>query len=145
MQHLRGAARGAGADARAVRQGMDRRRTDQYVAHVFTREDRGDGDCGGADCFHVLERMDREIDFPGDQPGVQFLGPQRLAADLGQRAILDAVAAGGHRHQGDGTLVPAMRGAQPFAGFFGLRHGKRRAAGAKFEGLGGKAGHGGLC
>ena len=62
--------------------------------------------------------MDRKIDGPSQQPRVQLLGPQRLAANFGQRAILHFIAAGGHRDQFD--KQPGMRRDQPRTGFFGL-------------------------
>ena len=68
--------------------------------------------------------MDREIDAAVRQPGVKFLGPQRLAADFGKRTIKHLIAAGDHGDEFDSGLLPAVRGAQPRAGFLGLGHGE---------------------
>ena len=77
--------------------------------------------------------MDRAVDSPLDQPLVEFARPQRLAADFGERAVLDAVAAGDHRDQFDRRFVPAMRGAQARARLVRLCHGKRRTAGSETD------------
>ena len=47
----------------------------------------------GPDRLDVLHRMDRHVGAPVEQAGVELLGPQRLAADLGERPVLDHVAA----------------------------------------------------
>jgi hypothetical protein len=41
--------------------------------------------------------MDGEIGAASSEAGVELLGPQRLAADLGKRPVLDFVARGGDR------------------------------------------------
>ena len=131
MEQLRGPTRSARAEPRSLGQGPDRGGANQHVAYVLARKDRGDGDLGGADRLDILQRMDREVDLSGDQPGVEFLGPQGLAADLGERAILDLVAAGGHRNELDLGFGDAVGGDQAGAGLLRLGHGQGRAAGAE--------------
>lgn len=133
MEHLRGAARRARPHARTLRNRGDAGRADQHVAHIGARQHGGNGDFLGADGLDILHRVDGKVDLAMEQRGVEFLGPQRLAADFGERAVLDAVAAGHLRAQFDRALAPAHRGAQARAGFFGLGHGERRAAGAQTE------------
>ena len=72
--------------------------------------------------------MDGSIDPPFMQPFVQFLGPQRLAADLGQRAVLHLVTAGGDGNQFHRVFRPFMRSTQARARFMRLGHGERGAA-----------------
>ena len=75
--------------------------------------------------------MDREIDFAVNQRAIQFLGPQRLAADIGERAILNAIAAGANGHDLDRILGPTMGGTKGGRDHAGLGERKRRTAGAK--------------
>ena len=89
---MRLAARRRGADDRALGQLVDRFGADQPVLHVAARPDGGDGDLARADRLHVLQGMDAEIDFLLDQRAVELLGPELLAADLRERAVLDPVA-----------------------------------------------------
>ena len=133
VERLRRAARRAGADHRALGQRGEARRAEQHVALVGARQDRGEREAVGPQRLDVLERMHRGVDPAFGQPLVELAGPQRLAADLGQRAVLHLVAAGEHRDQLDRVLVPAVRRAQPRARLFRLRHGQRRAAGAELE------------
>ena len=65
---------------------------------------------------------------------IEFARPQRLAAGVGERAILDAVAAGAHRHDLDGVRLPAVRGAQGGGGHPRLDERERRAAAAEAKG-----------
>ena len=86
--------------------------------------------------------MHRTGDLAVQQRAVELLGPQGLAADLRERAILHPVAGGANRHDRDGFLRPAMRGAQGIAHHMCLEESERRTAGAEAEeGIG----HGGLC
>ena len=78
--------------------------------------------------------MDREVDLTFAQRGVEFLGPQGLAADFGQRAVLYPVAAGEDGQDLDRIHAPAMRGDQPVARLMRLRHGEGGAACAKPQG-----------
>ena len=142
MEQLRGAARGAGADACTVRQCSNGARANQHIADILARQHGGNGDFSGADSLDILGRMHGKVDLARQQRGIEFLGPQRLAADLGQRPVLHAVAAGEHRDQFDIALIQPMRRDQPRARFFGLGQGEGRTAGAEAQdGLG----HGRLC
>ena len=108
MEQLRSPARGAGAHPRACRYGRDRCCAQQHVGLVRAWQDSADGQRIGADRLHVLHRMDRSVDAPFVQPDVEFSGPQRLAADFGERAILDPVAAGDNGDEFDCPDVPAV-------------------------------------
>jgi hypothetical protein len=105
---------------------------DQLVAHIGARQHRGQMEGGGAQCFDILHRMHRKINHMLAQGGVEFARPQRLAADLGERAVEDAVAGCGHRDDVDGNA--GMRGGQRGDGQMRLRHRQRRSARAKAQG-----------
>ena len=77
--------------------------------------------------------MHGEVDPALEQGGIDFLGEQALAASLGERPILDEVAAGANDGDRHAPLVPAVRGGQPAARLLGLREGERRAARAEGE------------
>ena len=124
------APRRTGADRRAVRQVGDRRRADDPVAHVGARQHRGDRDRRRADRLDILHRMHRAIDVAAEQRAVEFLGPQRLAADLGERAVLHLVA-GGPDH--DDLDRDAVRRDQRVAHHARLDERERRAAGAETD------------
>ena len=128
---LRGTAWGAGANASAVGKVGDAGRPDQPVARVGAFEDRGQADRVGADGFDILHRMHRKIDFARKQLGVECLGPQRLAADFGERAVKDDVAFGRHCNNFDVGIGPAMRGDKRRFGHMRLRQGKRRGTSAE--------------
>ncbi len=81
----------------------------------------------------LLHRMHREIDRARQQRPVELLGPQGLAADLGERDILDTVAGRLDRHDLDRVDLPAMCGAQRVAHHIGLDERERRSARAEFE------------
>ena len=135
VQELSGAARRAGSDHRAGRQRGNAFGADQHIAHVRAFEHGGDGEAVRAQGFHVLGRVDGEIDLARIEPGVEFLGPQRLAADFRQWSVLDAIAAGGDGHDLYMRRIDFMRPGQSVARFLRLRHGERRAAGAEAESL----------
>ena len=74
--------------------------------------------------------MDGEIDVAALQRAVEFLGEKPLAARLGQRAILNEIAA---RFDDDDLKLRrlrAMRLGQPLFHLFGLRQRQGAAAGA---------------
>ena len=146
IEQLCGAARCAGADPGAARQRGNRGRADQDIAHIFARQDCGESDVRRADGLDILGRMHREIDLAGQQRGIELLGPQRLAADFGQRAVLIAVAAGQQWDQHHIASFQPMRRNQPCARFFGLNQCKGRAASAEAQGVGDLVKwHGRLC
>lgn len=99
MQQLSRTARCTGADTGAVRNISDRSRTQQHICFIRTGQDCADRDFSRADCFHILHRVDSRVDFSLRQPNVEFAGPQCLAANIGQRAILNLVAAGHYGNQ----------------------------------------------
>ena len=144
-EQLRPPARRGGADPGAERKRLDAVAADQPVARVGALEHRRDDEFDGPDRLDVLHRMDREVGTALEQTQVELLGPQRLAADLGERPVLDAVAGGGHRHDLDGLLAPAVRGAQRIGDQGRLGEGERRAAGADTKRSGGGPGHGAAC
>ena len=80
--------------------------------------------------FHVLHRMDGEIDPVAAQRLLDFLCEQPLAADLAQRAALFAVAGGADRHDldGIGSAQMVMRGLQRRLCHLGLDEGEPAAA-----------------
>ena len=59
---------------------------------------------------HVLRRMHREVDRAGGERLLDLLGEQALAADLGERPVLDRVA-GGADDRGPRCARPARRAA----------------------------------
>lgn len=131
VEHLCGAARRAGANPCALWNGRNRRGPDKHIAHVGARQDGGNAERIGTQGLDILHRMDGEIDIAFGKPRVQFLGPERLAADLGKRTVKHLVAAGSHGDQFDRGFVPAMGGAQARARFQSLRHGQRGIARAE--------------
>ena len=110
---------------------MDGGRTNQHVAHVGTGKNGGDAELFRPGRLDVLHRVNGKVDLAFEQPGVELLGPQRLAADLGERAVKDLVATGGDGDDLHHAFGPSVGGAKPVAGLFGLRHGKRGAAGSE--------------
>ena len=125
-QQLCTPARRTRADRRALRQRIDACRTDQPVANIGARQHRRDPDHGGANCLDILHRMHRAIDLAVDQRPVEFLGPQRLAADVGQRPVLHPVAGGANHDDFDRVPAPAMRCAQRTPYQIRLDKGERR-------------------
>src|SRR6478735_6842871 len=75
--------------------------------------------------------MHRRVDQAFGQPDVEFAGPQRFAADVGQWAVLDLVAACLDRNPFDRFLVPPVRSAQSRPRFLCLRHRQRGSARAE--------------
>src|SRR5205085_1557108 len=89
----------------------------------------------GANAFHVLHRMDAEIDFTGEERPVEFLRPQRLSADLGERPVLDLVAGRGDRDDLDPAVGPALSDLDRRCDLARLSKRERRSAGSKLEAL----------
>ncbi len=113
---------------------------DDPVTHVGTLQDRGDRDSLGADRLDVLHRMDAAIHLAVEQRAVELLGPQRLAADLGERTILDSVAGGADRDDLDCGGRPAVRGEQRVTDEMRLDEREWGTPSTEAEGR-----HGGLC
>src|SRR3569623_1519022 len=118
-------ARRTGADHRALRQSVDAVGTDQPVAYIGARQHRGDDDRLRADRLDILHRMHRAIDLAGEQGAGELLGPQRLAPDLGQRAVLHGVAGG---LDDDDLAGQAVRPGQSVLDHVRLHQRERRAA-----------------
>src|SRR5687768_5420872 len=77
--------------------------------------------------------MDRDMGATVEQAAIELLGPQPLADDLGERPVLDTVAAGGDGDDLDRILGPAMSGAKRVRRHPRLGEGERRAAAADAE------------
>ncbi len=77
----------------------------------------------------------------GEERGVDFLGEQALPAGLGERPVLDRVAAGADDLKRDPLDLPALRVREPAAGLVGLRQREGRTARAEREED--RRGHGG--
>jgi hypothetical protein len=67
---------------------------DEHIARVFAREHGHDREPRRQQGRQILRRMHRQIDLVRDQGLLDLLGEQALAADLGERPILDHIAAG---------------------------------------------------
>ena len=89
----------------------------------------------GRIAFDILHRMDAEIDFALEQRAVELLGPQRLAADLGERPVLDLVAGGRDRDDLDPAVGPALRGLDRRGDLARLRERQRRSASPEAKSL----------
>src|SRR3546814_10471296 len=72
--------------------------------------------------------MDGNVDIARVERGVEFARPQRLAADLGEGAVLNPVAGRGHRHDFKRPRIEPMRRDQRRDGQIRLRHRERRGA-----------------
>ena len=134
-ERLRPAAQRGGAEPRAAGQRGDRvgERRDERVARVLARQEAGQRHAVGQGGRQVLGRMDGEVDAAVEQGGIDFLGEQTLAASLGERPILDDVAAGANDGDRDARLVPAVGGGETAARLLRLGEGERRAARAEGE------------
>ena len=67
---------------------------DEDVAHILTREEGAEGEVGGQDRLEVLGGVDGAVDPTLLKCGLDLLGKETLAADLGQRPVEDLVAGG---------------------------------------------------
>jgi N6-L-threonylcarbamoyladenine synthase len=128
-EHLRRAARRRRAEPRAAGQGIETGSADQPVADVGARQHRRDRDPVGEPRLDVLHRMNCKVDPTVEQRRVEFLGPQRLAADFGKRAVLHAVAGGDDDDDLDRNVV----GHECIADHVRLRQRERRSARPEFE------------
>ena len=72
--------------------------------------------------------MDRDVDRPGVERRIEFAGPQRLTAHVGERPVLNLVARRGHRHDVERRHVDAMAGNQRRSRHMCLSHRQRRRA-----------------
>src|SRR3546814_12160267 len=81
--------------------------------------------------LHILHRMNGRVDVATQKRRIQLLGPQRLAADLGERPVLHAVAGGGKGDKRDFAPAPAARRGERIRHHMRLR--KRQRGGARAE------------
>src|SRR3546814_14232414 len=81
--------------------------------------------------------MHGEIDLAAGQRTVQLLGPERLAADVRERPVLNPVAAGLHHDDLDRAFIPAMARPQRLHRHMRLPQRERAATGPKAERSGG--------
>src|SRR5258708_7881200 len=79
--------------------------------------------------------MDAKVDFAFQQRAVELLGPQRLAADLGQRPVLHLIAGGFDLDDLDPAVGPALRGFDRRGDLARLRQRKRRSASPEAKSL----------
>mmetsp|Transcript_15050 Transcript_15050/g.35640 ORF Transcript_15050/g.35640 Transcript_15050/m.35640 type:complete len:285 (-) Transcript_15050:548-1402(-) len=134
VQQLRHAAQAGAADDGALGKLGERRIVvrDEGVARVFALQHGGEHEALRQLHRHVLQRVHRELGAPFGQGGLELLDEQALAADLGERAVENLVAARRHAQQ---------RGRQAqFAGKAGLHMlglPERQAAFARRDGDGG--------
>ena len=89
----------------------------------------------GPDAFDVLHRMDAKIDLAFEQRAVELLGPQRLAADLRERPVLDLVAGGRDLDDLDPAVGPALRRLDRRSDLARLRQRERRSASPEAKSL----------
>src|SRR3546814_16935151 len=75
--------------------------------------------------------MNGRVDVATQKRRIQLLGPQRLAADLGERPVLHAVAGGGKGDKRDFAPAPAVRRGERISHHMRLR--KRQRGGASAE------------
>ena len=132
-KQLRGPARGRSADHGALLQRLNGLGPDQLVLDVRARADRSETDFLRPNDFNILHRMHGEIDVAIQQCGIQFLGPQTLAANLRERPVGNTIAAGGDGNDFDVTGGPALRDFQRGGDLARLDQRQRRTACAKFR------------
>ena len=108
---------------------------DESVAHVLARQIGIQQQPFGLQRRHVLGRMNRDVDGPGQQVILDLAGKKPLAAQLLERAVDDLVT-GCLDHADGERLERQIEGArQPFAGLMRLRQCQRRTARADVEGV----------
>ena len=129
-------AQAGGADPRVGRQdvGVGISVGNEGVARVLARQNHGEPQAGGEIHRHVFHGMDGEIGVAVQQTLFQFLDEQALAADLGQRAVEDLVAASDHADQFDPQL--GMKLAQARGDVFGLPERERTFTGGDAQDIG---------
>src|SRR5690348_7082212 len=79
--------------------------------------------------------MDAKIDFALEQRAVELLGPQALAADLGERAVLHLVAGSLDLDDLDPAVRPALRGLDRRGDLARLGERQRRSASPEAKSL----------
>ena len=94
---------------------------------IGPRQHGGDAEARRQLARHVLHRVHGDVGAAFLHRDLEFLDEQALAADLGERAVLHAVALRAHRHQLDGQL--RVGGAQQRGDVLGLPERELAAAG----------------
>ncbi len=89
-------AKAAGADRRAAgeRGELAVARSDEHVARILAARNADQREAVGQLAGHVLDGVHRDVRLAREQLLLDLLDEEPLAADLGERTILDAVAAG---------------------------------------------------
>ncbi len=108
------------------------------IAHILARQICGQGKHGVDLGRHVLCRMHCDIDLAIGQRRLDFFCEQPLAANFGQWAVQDDVAAGLDDLDGDGVSGQPVYGGQPVADLLGLSYSKGGTACADGENGGGR-------
>lgn len=100
-QQLRDASQAGGSDQSAARQGGDVVEPigDERITRILALQHRGQLEAVGQMHGHVLERVNGQVRVAALERQLEFLDEQALAANLGQRAIEDLVAARRHAQQ----------------------------------------------
>ena len=131
-QQLRLAAQRRGADDGLLRQCRDCRRfrRQKSLARIVARQYASDLEPRRQPGFEILQGMHRQIDAAVEQRLLDLFGKKPLAADLGEAAVLLAVAAGADRHDLDPVREIRMGGEKPVAHEPRLEERHRAAAGA---------------
>ncbi len=123
------AAQRTGADHRVLRQlgkrtGLWRQ---ESVANIFSRQKSRQRKAVRQNCRHILGRMNSDINTPVEQRFLDFLGEKTLAANFGQRSVLNAVAGGLDDLDFNCLFRKTVRRHEPVAGLVGLRQCQRTA------------------
>ena len=110
-QQLHHAAQAAGADHRALGQGIDTGKVvgDKRVARILSLPHRRQHKTRRQLHGHVLQRVHGQMSLTHFERGFQFLDEQTLAAHLGQGAVQDLVAACGHAQKLDLQCKPGLQ------------------------------------
>ena len=119
---------GRSADDGSLGQGCNADCADQPVADIGPFEHCDERDSLWPDRLDIFHRMNAGVGTPLHQGAIECLGPQCLAANFGERTILNDVAVGRDRDDFDLVGGPAVRCDQRSAGHMGLSQGKRRSA-----------------
>jgi hypothetical protein len=114
-----------------------RLQADEDVARVLALEASGQREPRLREGRHVLGRMHRKVDAGAEQRLLDLLGKQALAADFGQRPVLDGVARGADDDELDFVLAGAQRSRKPRLHGARLHQSERAAARADTQKGGG--------
>jgi len=103
---------------------------EQDVARILALERCPDHQTVRQPSRQILRRMHREVDPPVEQGQLQLLAEQPLAAEIGERAVGNAVPGGPHHHdlEGSGSRELGIGAAKRTTHEVGLGPGQPRAA-----------------